>query len=101
MAQSNAPQQLPLVVRIVGRVDFVKQGTSKGKPSFLTLVKTPAPDPFTAPSTVEIRSTARLGAVGEEVELFASLKGYSQSGVSQKTGEPYRRAQNVLEAIAA
>jgi len=93
--------QLPLVVRIVGRVDFVKQGTAKGKASFLTLVKTPAPDPFTAPSTVEVRSSARLGAVGEEVEIFANLKGYSQTGVSAKTGEPYRRAQNVLEAIAA
>jgi len=98
MAQT---QQTPLIVRIVGRVDFVKQGTSNGKPSFLTLVKTPAPDRFTAPSTVEIRSAARLGAVGEEVELFASLKGYGQSGVSEKTGQPYRRAQNVLEAIAA
>jgi hypothetical protein len=101
MAQSNANAQIPLVVRIVGRVDHVKQGTSKGKTSFLTLVKTPAPDPFTAPSTVEIRSSARLGSVGEEVELFCNLKGYSQSGVSEKTGEPYRRAQNVLEAIAA
>jgi hypothetical protein len=93
--------QTPLVVRILGRVDHVKQGTSKGKPSFLTLVKTPAPDPFTAPSTVEIRSTVRIGTVGEEVEIFANLKGYAQSGTSEKTGEPYRRAQNVLEAIAA
>jgi hypothetical protein len=101
MAQPQSHSQLPLLVRIVGRVDFVKQGTSKGKPSFLTLVKTPAPDPFTAPSTVEVRSSARLGSVGEEVEVFANLKGYSQSGVSQKTGEAYRRAQNVLEAVAA
>jgi hypothetical protein len=101
MAQAAASQQIPLVVRIVGRIDFVKQGTSKGKPSFLTLVKTPAPDPFSAPSTVEVRSGVRLGAAGDDVELFANLKGYSQSGVSQKTGEPYRRAQNVLEAIAA
>jgi hypothetical protein len=93
--------QLPLVVRIVGRVDFVKQGQSKGKPSFLTLIKTPAADPFSSPSTLEVRSTARLGSVGEEVEIFANLKGYGQSGVSEKTGEPYRRAQNVLEAIAA
>lgn len=98
MAQA---QQTPLLVRICGRVDFVKQGTSKGKPSFMTLVKTPAPDPFTAPSTVEIRSGVRIGSVGEEVELFCNLKGYGQSGVSEKTGEPYRRAQNVLEAIAA
>lgn len=101
MAQAQVAQQIPLVVRIVGRVDFVKQGTSKGKPSFLTLVKTPAPDPFTSPSTVEVRSAARLGSVGEEVEIFANLKGYGQSGVSAKTGEAYRRAQNVLEAIAA
>jgi len=93
--------QIPLLVRICGRVDHVKAGTSKGKPSFLTLVKTPAADPFSSPSTVEIRSAARLGSVGEEVELFCNLKGYSQSGVSEKTGEPYRRAQNVLEAVAA
>jgi len=93
--------QIPLVVRILGRVDFVKQGQSKGKPSFLTLIKTPAPDPFTSPSTVEVRSAVRIGSVGEEVEVFANLKGYGQSGVSEKTGEAYRRAQNVLEAIAA
>jgi len=93
--------QTPLVVRICGRVDFVKQAQSKGKPSFLTLIKTPAPDPFTSPSTVEVRSGVRIGSVGEEVELFCNLKGYPQSGVSEKTGEPYRRAQNVLEAIAA
>jgi hypothetical protein len=93
--------QNALLVRIVGRVDFVKQGTSKGKPSFLTLVKTPAPDPFSNPSTVEIRSAARIGSVGEDVDLYANLRGYPQSGTSEKTGEAYRRAQNVLEAIAA
>jgi len=93
--------QTPLVVRILGRVDFVKAGQAKGKPSFLTLIKTPAPDPFTSPSTVEVRSSVRIGSVGEEVEVFANLKGYGQSGVSEKTGEMYRRAQNVLEAIAA
>jgi len=101
MSQAQVTQQIPLTVRICGRVDFVKQGVSKGKTTFLTLIKTPAPDPFTSPSTVEVRSTARLGSVGEEVEVFANLKGYPQSGVSEKTGEPYRRAQNVLEAIAA
>lgn len=100
MAQVSRADMPAMLVKITGRVDFVRAGEVNGRKSVLTLIKAPAADPYSAPATVEVRSVDRLGAVGEEVTVFANLSGYRQTG-TRKDGEPFTRAQNVLQAFAA
>jgi uncharacterized protein YjhX (UPF0386 family) len=102
MAQASAVDQIPLLVRVLGRVEGVREVESEsGKKSYRIRLKTPAPDRFASAGTVEVRSGSRLGQKGEEIEVFCSLKGYRNSGISQSTGKPYDLVQHVLDAVAA
>ena len=46
--------------------------------SFFTRVITPAPDPYSRPQTLDIRSKASLGQVGDEVVVPVQLGGYTR-----------------------
>jgi hypothetical protein len=43
---------------------------------------TPAPDAYSRPSTIEVRSKNKLGEIGEEISVSCKLGGY--------TRKPYR-----------
>lgn len=55
-----------------------------------TRIVTPAPDPYSRPQTVEIRSKGALGQVGDEVIVQAQLGGYTRKpfrSTDKDTGE--------------
>lgn len=78
---------LPLMnVMVRGRVD----ASRRHEKTFYTRVVTPAPDPYSRPQTVEIRSKARLGQQGDEITVQAQLGGYTRKpfrSVDKETGE--------------
>jgi hypothetical protein len=63
---------------ILGKVEAVRRYESKS----YTRVICPAPDLYSKPSVVEIRSSGRIGARDEEVKVVGRLSGY--------TRKPYR-----------
>jgi len=92
----------PGLVRLVGRVDAVRQVGTDRK-TFRTLVVMPAADSFSHPSTVEVRSAARLGMAGNDVDVLCNVIGFkNKPRKNMETGEIYPpSAQVVLQAIAA
>ena len=90
------------VARIAGRIEGTRtKSTQQGK-VFFTLFKLPAPDSFSSPSTVEIRSGERIGATGDEASVLVTVKGYPRSydandGEGGKT--TVRTAENVLDFV--
>jgi hypothetical protein len=68
----------PMQCLIKGKIDARRRYES----TFFTRVLTPAPDAYSRPQTVEIRSKAKLGETGEEITAVCVLGGY--------TRKPYR-----------
>lgn len=68
----------PMEVTIIGRIDTAR----RFEKTYFTRFTTPAPDAYSRPQVVEVRSKARLGDVGDEVTVHAKLGGY--------TRKPYR-----------
>ena len=70
----TAPQRvvsLPLgQARIAGRIDSMRRNLGQAGSVYRTLLKLPAPDSYSSPSTVEVRSTERLGAQGLLVKPY-------------------------------
>lgn len=90
MATSNetntakAPAFMQVHVR--GRIDARR----RHEKTTYTRIVTPAPDPYSRPQTVEIRSKASLGQPGDEVTVLALLGGYTRKpfrSVDKETGE--------------
>lgn len=55
-----------------------------------TRIVTPAPDPYSRPQTLEIRSKGAIGQVGDEVIVPAQLGGYTRKAfrvTDKETGE--------------
>ncbi|WP_054073502.1 hypothetical protein [Comamonas testosteroni] len=61
-------------VMIRGRID----ASRTHEKTRYTRIVTPAPDPYSRPQTVEIRSKSQLGAKGEEVTVLAQLGGFTR-----------------------
>lgn len=76
-----ATQTAPLgVVHIAGRITHRRRyKTREGQPAYSFILKTPAPDAFTSPGTLEVHSSMVLGEVGEDVEVTCRLSGYGRS----------------------
>lgn len=73
-------------VHVKGRIDARR----RHEKTTYTRILTPAPDQYSRPQTVEIRSKASLGQVGEEVVVLAQLGGYTRkafASVDKETGE--------------
>lgn len=73
-------------VHVKGRIDARR----RHEKTTYTRILTPAPDAYSRPQTVEIRSKASLGQVGEEVTVLALLGGYTRKAfrsVDKETGE--------------
>lgn len=87
----NAPATLAAVkpadmtFNAVGRVEYV----TKYQDNFTTLIKTPAPDAYSHPSSISVRSKARLGAIGDEISVVCRVGGVPRvfNRVDKETGE--------------
>lgn len=76
------PQAQPLPMsqaRISGRVDYVRKAKFKEGQRILTLVKLPAPDSYSSPQTIEIRSVERLGSPGDDITCIVAIGGFGRS----------------------
>ncbi|MBX9935730.1 MAG: single-stranded DNA-binding protein [Burkholderiaceae bacterium] len=70
----------------------------------LSLVAIPAPDPYSRPGIVEIRSNAVLGQRGDDVQVLCKIGGYKRKAyevVDKKTGESTTVVpiQNTFDAV--
>jgi hypothetical protein len=73
-------------VRIKGKIDASRR---HGEHRY-TRILTPAPDAYSRPQTIEVRSKGQLGARGEEVTVVATLGGYTRKpfkSTDKETGE--------------
>lgn len=73
-------------VNVKGRIDARR----RHEKTTYTRVITPAPDPYSRPQTVEIRSKASLGQPGDEVIQLCQLGGYTRKAfrsTDKETGE--------------
>lgn len=64
----------PMEVIVKGKIDAVRRHESKR----YTRILTPAPDAYSRPSVVEVRSTQQLGQKGDEITVTAKLGGYTR-----------------------
>ncbi len=87
------------VARVAGRIAASRRINGANGATFRTVLKQPAPDQYSSPSTIEVRSTERIGAVGDEVSIAVRIGGYSRSyrPKDDPTGAPIATAENVLE----
>ncbi|UDM18320.1 hypothetical protein [Vogesella sp. XCS3] len=84
---------------LAGRVNAVR----KSDDAVFTEVTLPAPDQYSAPATVEIRSRKRLGQIGETIEVSVVCGGYrgkSFQYVDKDTGERFTRRPVVNSYVA-
>jgi len=73
-------------VLIKGRIDARRRHDG----THYTRVLTPAPDAYSRPQVVEIRSKQTLGQVGDEIEQLCKLGGYTRKAfrsTDKDTGE--------------
>ena len=83
---ATTAKTIPMQVLVRGRIDAVRRHDK----TTYTRIITPAPDPYSRPQTVEIRSKQRLGQPGDEVAQLATLGGYARKpfrGIDKETGE--------------
>jgi hypothetical protein len=94
-AHAAAPAQVPTiapaigVALIAGRIGNARRITGQNGTSWLTLVTMAAPDEFTSPSTVELRSKGKLGERDEVWRGKVRITGFRRSykTTDQQTGE--------------
>lgn len=72
-----------------GRIVARRAISTKNGRQYITIAKLPAPDEFTSPQTVELRSQAPVGEAGELVTVRVQLGGYGRTYQAQdpETGE--------------
>lgn len=83
---SSMHQPKPLQVLVVGKVTRSR----RFEQFFYTTVICPAPDPYSKPAVIEIRSKQRLGERDEEIRVTAELGGFegrSYQVTDKETGE--------------
>jgi hypothetical protein len=89
---------------IAGRIySFRRLKTSNGS-LYLTVLKVAAPDPFSHPSTIELRSAKQLGAIDEDWSGLVKLSGFPRNFDSKpdpETGEVkhIKSAENHLVVV--
>lgn len=88
-AAAASPSQgkaIPMHVTIRGKID----ASRRHEKTTYTRIVTPAPDPYSRPQTVEVRSAQRLGQAGDEITVLAQLGGYTRKpfrSTDKETGE--------------
>ena len=83
----SAPAQTPTMrVSIKGKIDASRR---HGEHRY-TRILTPAPDAYSRPQVIEVRSKGQIGTKGEEVSVTAVLGGYTRKpfkSVDKESGE--------------
>ena len=76
----GTPKNPLFIAQIGGRI--VSQRSYKardGSRQFTTILKTPAPDQFTSPGTLELRSAGKLGEPGDDITARVRITGFGRS----------------------
>lgn len=78
----------PLCMSIFGKIEAVRKF---GEATY-TRVVCPAPDLYSKPSIIEIRSSGRIGSRDEEIKVVGRLSGYTRKPyeVKDKDGEIFK-----------
>ena len=87
---------------VAGRLGVRRSVQMKEGKRFLQLLTTPAPDPYSMPSIVELKSLGPLGSDGEDWSGVVRIAGYPNNfEVTSKDGEitQVRSARVVLEVV--
>ena len=88
------------VAYITGQIRFKSKAiTTKSGRLFLTVIALPAPDEFTSPAILELRSTEPLGEPGESFRGKVRHGGYPNS-FAGKDGTTVNSARNSLDVVA-
>lgn len=84
---------------IAGRISHSRRETAKksGEVFFLTIVKTKASDEYSYPGTVELSSAAKLGNVGDDINVKVEITGYPRS-YDKQTGPHAEDTESVQTA---
>lgn len=80
----NKPQ--PMLVLVKGKIDAFRRYDKK----VFTRIITPAPDAYSRPQIIEVRSNSKLGERDEEITLSAILGGFQRKPfrlTDKETGE--------------
>jgi hypothetical protein len=83
----------PLVAHVKGRIANRRSITTKTGRQSITVVRLPAPDEYTSPQTVELRSVRSLGEVGDDLTCQVRIGGF---GRSYKATDPETGEQRVV-----
>ena len=91
-ATTNAQRPVPFRVFCLGQIATKSKriNSSTGPAYFITLLTTPAPDQFSSPGTISIRSSAPIGNPGESWQGWGTLSGYKRTipaRTNPETGE--------------
>jgi len=81
-----AAKATPMQVFIKGRIEAVR----RWEQTRYTRIVTPAPDPYSRPQVVEVRSKEPLGQKGDEITVVALLGGFTRKpykSVDKESGE--------------
>lgn len=92
---------------ITGRIITARKLNTQQGPLILTVLRLPAPDQYSHPSTIELRSTERLGENDTDWSGYVRLGGmpnnYNRTEVDRDTGEqrsiPTRSARNEFTVV--
>jgi len=99
--------QKPLIVEVnqgfvSGRLGSRRSMNLKEGKRFIQLLSQPAPDPYSMPSLVELKSIGPLGNDGDDWRGFVRISGYPNNfNVTDKDGviTQVRSARAVLEVV--
>lgn len=83
---SPSARQVPMQVLVAGRIE----GSSRYDGKTTSRIICPAPDPYSRPSIVEVRSKSSIGSIGDEVSALGRLGGYARKAqrvTDKDTGE--------------
>ena len=97
---ATTPKLIPMQVLVVGLIDAVRRHDK----TTYTRVTAPAPDPYSRPQIVEIRSKQRLGQPGDQVTQLGVLGGYARKpfrSTDKETGETtmVTRVEMTVDAV--
>ena len=101
----SAAKTFPVSVNqgvVAGRLGARRSMMMKEGKRFLQLLMTPAPDPYSMPSVVELKSVAALGTEGDDWSGVVRIGGYPNNfEATSKDGEiqQVRSARVVLEVV--
>ena len=96
---------LPLLQALVaGRIVSRRRIATQDGAKFLTILKLAAPDEFSSPQTIEVKSSEQLGEVGDVARCKVRIGGYGRTydRKDEDTGEvrKVQTANITLEVVA-